>query len=114
MKDRDEIGFCPLELVAEKLAEQVVVAVPLASGVNRDEEEVGAFEFLEDLSALATFREGVTERARQTLEDGRSNKERAQLVGLAFEDLGGEVVDEVAIVAGEALDGILCLAHALD
>jgi hypothetical protein len=47
MQLRDRVWFAPCELRPEHVAEQMVVAVPLALTIERDQEEVLALDRLE-------------------------------------------------------------------
>ncbi len=89
---------------AQDVAEQVVVAVPLPTVVERYDEQVGALQRLEHGPAAAPAGHGVAERAAEPLEDRGVEQEPAYVVGLAGEDLLDEVVDDVAVVAREAGD----------
>jgi hypothetical protein len=54
-------GVLAKESSPERLREQVVVAVPGALVVERDDEQVAALELLEHGAAVATSGEGVAE-----------------------------------------------------
>ena len=45
---RDSVRSGGVQLAAERVAEQPVVAVPLTVGVERDDEQVGVLQLLED------------------------------------------------------------------
>ena len=88
----------------EDVGEQVVVAVPLATVVERDDEQVRSLQRLEHRLARRLARDGIAERSRETTEDRRVQQETADLRRLAVEHLVGEVVDDEAIVACEVGD----------
>ena len=48
VKSPDGVGLRSLEFVPEELGEELVVAVPVALAVERDEEQVRALELIED------------------------------------------------------------------
>ena len=94
----------------EHVGEQVVVAVPAAAVVERDEEEVRAVQRLEHRLAVrggtgvVRRAHGVAQRSGESGEDGGVEQEAAYVVGLAADDLVGEVVDDEPVVAGESGD----------
>ena len=100
---------------AQDVGEQVVVAVPLPPVVERDEEQVGALERDEASPCrrsrpVTASQSGPVSRSRT---DVRSRKSRTS-VGLAGQHLLGEVVDDVAVVAGEPGDeraGVVAALH---
>jgi hypothetical protein len=93
-----------LELVLEELTEEVVIAVPLAPGVERDEQQVRVLQVSQQRARLLPLGDGVAQGAAETFQDAGLQQERPELGWLAGENLGGQIVNEVAVVAGEALD----------
>ena len=86
----------------EQVGEQVVIAVPAAPVVERDEEQVGPLERLEHRRPAGPAGDRVAQRAGEPVEDRRSGAGSPAIgVGLPLEDLVGEVVDDVAVVARE-------------
>ena len=65
---RHEIRLAPLELVAQELAEQVVVAVPLARPVEGHDEAVGAPEPREHLRRPRRLEHGVAQSAAHPIQ----------------------------------------------
>src|SRR5262245_20433826 len=65
-----EIRLGGVQLVAEELAEEMVVAVPLASGVERNEKEVRAGDAIECPRRRRAAGDGVAKRAAEAIEDG--------------------------------------------
>ena len=88
----------------QHVGEELVVAVPPAAVVERDEEQVPAIERLERGLAPVLAGDGVAQRAGQRVEDRRLQQEAPDLFGLAVQDLLDQVVDDVAVVPGEARD----------
>jgi hypothetical protein len=89
---------------AQHLAEQVVIAIPLAAVVERHEKEVRPVERLEDAAAARRARDGIAEVAGEARQDGGLQQEGAHRVVLLLQHLFDEVVDDVPIVAGEPGD----------
>ena len=85
-------------------SEEVVVAVPAALVVERDEEQVAPVERLDRRDAPLPCRDGIRERAGEPRQDRCLQQEVAGLGGLPTEDLFDEVVDDVAVVACERRD----------
>src|SRR5688500_10367484 len=82
------------EARAENVGEQVVVAVPGAVRVERNEEEVAALEVLEHAGAVGTAGDGVAERTGEPVEHSGAEQEVADLARLSGKDLVGQVVDD--------------------
>src|SRR5439155_14106504 len=78
-----------LELVAQELAEEMVVAVPIAARVQRHGEEPGALQLLEARGRPRPTRNRVTQATREAIEDRGIEQERLHILGLAVEDLEG-------------------------
>ena len=86
-----------LELRLEELAEQVVVAVPLAAIVERDDERVRARERLERIGRVDRAEHRVAERWGHPIEDRRAEQERLEIVRLPPQDLLEEVVRDLGL-----------------
>ena len=97
----DQLGFLVDQPGAEHVGEQVVIAVPVAAVVERDEEQVRPIELLERRPPAGSAGDRVAERAGQPVEHRGLQQERSDLFGLAVEHLLDEVVDDEAVVAGE-------------
>jgi hypothetical protein len=85
---RDHVGIGAVELVEQQVPEEVVVAVPLARGVEWLQEEVRALQLLEQAVRADGVDNGVAERARQLVQDRGVQEEVAHVVGLTIEHLG--------------------------
>ena len=81
-----------------------MVAIPAAAVVERDQEQVPSIERLQHGLATALAGDGIAQRAAQPVQDGGLQQEAPDLFGLTLQDLLDQVVDDVAIVPGEALD----------
>ena len=102
---RRRSGVLAEQVRAEHVGEQVVVAVPAALVVERDDEQVPALQRLEHRAARRTSpvtasHSGPVSRSRIEV----SEQEVADVVGLAVEDLLDEVVHDEPVVAGEPGD----------
>ena len=75
-----EFRLVPLELPAEDVAEEAVVAVAPARPVERDEEEVGALDPLELVRRAGRVERRVAQRPRQ-LTEHRRPAEKGEAIG---------------------------------
>ena len=103
----DARGLGERQLLPEQLREQVVVAVPDALAVERDEEEVGRLHLAQDPARVLAPGDRVAQGRAEAVEQRGSQEEGADLRGLAAEHLGAEVVHDVAVVARELADELL-------
>ena len=88
----------------QHVREQVVVAVPVAPVVQRDQEQVRAVQLLEGDLAVMSAGHGVAQRAAQPVQQTGAQKKGADLFGLPRQHLLNQVVDDVSVVACEAGD----------
>jgi len=101
---RDQVRLLVVEAGLQHVGEEVVVSVPAAPVVERDEEEVGALQALECGAAAVLARHGVAQVAGEAGEHRSPQEEVANLRRLAVQHLLDQVVDDVAVVAGERRD----------
>ena len=87
------------ELGAQDLPEEVVVAVPLPPAIEGLDEEVRVLELGDLLRRILATEHGVAQRRREAVQDRRLQQEGEPLGRQAREQLAGEVVHQVAIVA---------------
>ena len=98
------IRLAPLELVPQQLAEQVVVAIPLAPPVEGHHEAVRARERLEHACRPRRLEHGVAKTAAHAIQDRCVLEELRLGRRQPGEELETEVVGHEAVVAGEDLD----------
>ncbi len=98
---RRAAGLFSLEPGVEQVGEQVVVAPPAAHLIERDQEQARPLRLLQQRLAAHAARDGVAQRAAEPLQHRGLPQERAQLRVLPFEHLLGQVVQDVAVAAGE-------------
>ena len=92
----------------------MVVAVPPALVVQRDEEQVAALQRLQHRPAARLAAHRVAQRPAQPAQHGRAEQEVLDVGRLALDDLLDQVVDDVAVVPGEAgdeLGGVVASLH---
>ena len=68
-----------IELATEHVPEEVVVAVPLAASIERDEEQVRSVDLFEHSSRVGALEDIVTHPCRQAIEHRRPNQELPEL-----------------------------------
>src|SRR5919202_4031562 len=95
-----ELRLHPLELAPQQLAEQLVVAVPAAPPVQRNEEQVGLLDGLQLLRCSADSGHSITEAGAQPLQDRSAQEELAYPCRLLGEDFV-QVLAELKLVAGQ-------------
>ncbi len=82
----------------------MVVAIPPALVVERDDEQVLALERLQHRLTVGTTGQGVAQPSGQLVEDGGVEQERAYLVRLPVQHLLDEVVEDESMASRERLD----------
>jgi hypothetical protein len=102
----DLVAVLLFEVGAQDIGEEAVVAVPLASVVERDYEQVGSIELLQNGLAGTVGGDGVAELPTELLEDARAQQEASDRLGLAGEYLLDQVIDDIAVVPGEPGDEV--------
>ena len=91
-----------------------MVAIPLAAVIQRDQEQVSALQRRQLGLATVLAGDGIAQRAAQPVQDGGLQEEVLDMLGLALQDLLGQEVDDVPVIAGEAVDergGVLSPLH---
>ena len=86
---------------AQQVGEQLVVAPPAAHLIQRQQEQPGSFHLLEQGLAAGLGGDRVAQRSAEPLQHRGLEQEGAQLLGLVFEHLLGQVVEHEAVAAGE-------------
>jgi hypothetical protein len=85
------------QLAQQGLAEQPVVSIPRPPGVQRHQEQVGAFQLGEDPRRVAPIEHEVAERAGQPVQHRGTQQEVALFGRQAVDHLRGEVVDHMPV-----------------
>jgi hypothetical protein len=82
----------------------MVIPVPVADVVERDEKQVRRVELLQHRLAVAALQNRIAKRRTEAREDRRREQELTDVRRLAVEHLVGEVVQHVTMRAAETLD----------
>ena len=88
----------------EQISEQVVVAEPGASGVERFDERVGVLEVQQDLFRARAAGQQVGQLAVDGVEQGGAQQQILDVGRLAVEHFGEQVLGDHAVAAGELGD----------
>ena len=97
-------GLFGLQAGAEQVGEQVVVAPPAAHLIQRHQEQPGPFGLFQQRLAAGPAGDRVAQLPRQPLQHRGLQQKRAHLLTLVLEHLLGQVVQDIAVAAGERGD----------
>jgi hypothetical protein len=70
VQNRDDIPIAVGQLQSQELGEQVVIAVPAAIVIERDEELVAVFDLGQDSRRVVRTENRIAQRCRESVEDG--------------------------------------------
>ena len=103
----DLAGRLAAQLEPQQIAEQVVVAKPRATDVDRDHERVGLLELVQEAGGVVAAGEQVGQRPAHAVQHAGAQQQAAHLGRPAGEDLAEQVVGDGALAAGELGDEAL-------
>ena len=89
---------------------QWVVAIPLAAGVERFDEQVALFEFIQQCAAILTLKHGVAQISVERVEWGGEEQEGAHRFRLLHQHFLREIVNNVMVVAFKRIEQALDVA----
>ena len=101
VKRRHKARFAVLELDSQQLGKEMVEAIPLASIVERQEEEVRSRERGQQFAGAFLFDHRITQRAAQPFEDRGTKHQGLHRRVVCFEHLVDEEIDDIAVPAPE-------------
>ena len=101
MEDGHEVRIAARKLGLQEAAEQVVIAVPLATSVEWNEEQIRPLDPGKRLAAPRSVGHGVAQRRAEPGQDRGLQQEALDLRLEGREDLLAEIIDEMPVVAGE-------------
>ena len=104
-----ERRIATLELGVQAGVQQLVGAVPVATVVELDEEQVRPREALEHGARVLPAYDGVTQCSRHPLEDRSADHELTDRRLLSKQHLFHQVVDDVPVGAGKAGDELAAI-----
>ena len=108
------VGHRAPRLDEQHVAEQVVVPVPLAHGVEPDDELVAGGETVEPAGAVVRAGDRVEQRSRQPVHNGRLHHPATLFLIEHGEELVGEVAGDQLVVTAEGLDEAIGVVGALE
>ena len=102
----DRVGLGLSKALAQQVAEEVVVAIPVTLAVERNDEQVRALEMLQRLLARrgGVQGHGIAQGSAQPIEDRRAEQELADSRRLTPKDLLDEIVEHEAVAPRERPD----------
>jgi hypothetical protein len=106
MQRGDDVGLLVEQARSQHVGEQVVVAVPPAAVVERDQEQVPPIESLQRGPAIGLTCDGIAQRTAEPVEDGSLQQEGLDGGRLPLQHLLHQVVDDEAGVSREAGDEV--------
>ena len=104
MQLRNELGLLVEQARLQHVREQVVVAIPPAPVVEGDQEQVPPIERFECGPATVLPGHGIAQGSAHAGQDRCLQQEAPDIIGLTVPDLLDEVIDDVAVIAGEVRD----------
>ncbi|MFC7643255.1 hypothetical protein ACFQX6_22245 [Streptosporangium lutulentum] len=104
MQAGDVAGPLLPQVSLENVREELVIAIPPAAVIKRDQEQVPSLQPRQLHRATVLTGDGLTQRAAQPVQDGGLQQEVPDGFGQASQDLLGQVVDDVPVIPGEARD----------
>src|SRR5260370_11754169 len=83
VQDRHQISMAALQMVAQGLSKQGMIAIPLAIEIQRHDKEIGLLELFEQLSAASLLHDGVTESSSEAFQDTGGEQKGLHLLRLS-------------------------------
>ena len=103
----DALGARQLQLAAGDGGEELVETEPRAITVERHQEQVGAFEVVEDRRAVTASQQVVAQSSREPVQHRDVEDEVPQPLRMPAEDLLGEVVPDEPVAPAEAVHEVV-------
>ena len=101
---RHFLGPCPAHLQPQQIPEQVVIAKPRPLGVQRHDKRARIFEFQQDPFRTRAPGQQVRQLTVDPIEQRGAQQQLPDLIWLALQHLGDQVLGDRAIVSGEVRD----------
>ena len=95
------------DAVAQQFREEVVVPVPLAGAIERDEEQRSTLDLVEAVAGGTLAGHGIAQLRGEPLEDRCLEEEPGDLGVLLVDDLLDEVLRDHPVAAGQRRDGAI-------
>jgi hypothetical protein len=104
---RDFLGQRAAQLQPQEVAEQVVVAKPRALGVERHYKGVRVLQLQQDPFRAGAASQQIRELTVDPIEHTGAQQQLLDIIGLAFQHLGEQVLGDRAVAPGELGDKAL-------
>ena len=104
MQGRHLIGLLLHQVRLQNIGKEVVIAIPLALVIERNDEQVAALQGFQHPFAIFLPGDGIAQRTAQPVENGGLQQEAADTFGLALQNLFDQIVQDKTVAAGESLD----------
>ncbi len=101
--DGRPICGCGLQPASQQIGKQVMIAIPLADFVQGHDEEIGTLKSEQDHVALFLSGDSVTQGGRKPLQHRGFQQEILDFDRLSLKDFIHQIIENVAIIAGEGL-----------
>src|SRR5689334_8020385 len=88
----------------EDFGKEAVIAVPVASAIQRNDKEVAPLQGCEAHLALLLAGDGIAQLSIQPVENGGLEQEVADAFVLTLQDFFYEIVRDVPVIPGERTD----------
>ena len=96
-----QLRLAPTQFCAEQLAEQMMVAVPLAAPVQRHQQQIRARQRLQDIGRSLGVQDRVAQRPGQAVQHRRARQERHRLRWEMSQELRPQIFGQEPIVAAD-------------
>ena len=97
-------GLFLLKACAEQVSKQVMIAPPAAHLIQRHQEQARPLHLLQQRLTACPAGDRITERAAEAIKHRGLQQEVAHLLALLLEHFLGQVIQHVAVAAGERRD----------
>ncbi len=113
MEFRDRLRIFQLQVTAQKVGKQVMVAVPVAVIVQRHQEKIGPFQALQHPLGDRGLRDGLAQRRVEAVENRCMEQELLHGWRLLPQDFFGQIIEQVTMAALELLNERRCIGATL-
>src|SRR6266508_5797611 len=104
MQFRHPLGIDGLQAGEEQIGKEMMVAIPVALLIERDQEQVGSFQVFQHLLSIVAIGERITQWATELLKNRGLEEESSHIVGLSLKYLLSQVIENVAMATPELLN----------
>ena len=104
MQLRKVLGLLLQQVCLQNVRKEVVVAKPSTTVIQRHQEQIPSLQSRQMRFATFLVRHRIAQWAAQTVQDRGLQQEVMDTFRLTLQDLLGQVVDDVPVIACEALD----------